>query len=105
MIGNIEPLITAVFAGVLYSLIWWSAKNIDPTKPSPLFDWYSLGATALVGAFVGLSAMLSGNPFSQMGIEMQLAASGAIIAVIEKVLKTLYRWISAKFPEQIIEVY
>ena len=98
MFAEFEPLVTAIFAAILYSLIWWTAKNIDPTKPSPDFDFLNLGATVLIGAFVGAFAILSGSPLNQMGIETQLAASGAIIAVIEKVLKTLYRWLSAKFP-------
>ena len=98
MFAEFEPLVTAIFAAVLYSLIWWAAKNADPTKPSPEFDWFSLGATVVIGAFVGAAAILSGSPLSQLGIETQLAASGAIIAVIEKILKTLYRWLSAKFP-------
>lgn len=98
MIENIEPILTAVFAAILYSLIWWAAKNIDPTKPSPSFDFYSLGATIVIGVFVGAYSSFAGSPLTQMGIETQLAANGAIIAVIEKVLKTVFRVVESRWP-------
>lgn len=101
MISEFQSLVTAIFAAVLYSLIWWAAKNVDPTKPSPAFDFFSLGATVLIGAFVGAFAIISGSPLSQMSIETQLAANGAVIAIIEKVLKTLYHWLEAKFVENL----
>ena len=97
MIVEFQPLITAIFAAVLYSVIWWAAKNVDPTKPSPSFDFISLGATVLIGAFVGAYATLAGSPLTQMSIETQLAANGAVIAVIQKVLTTLYRWLEVRY--------
>ena len=103
MFAEFEPLVTAIFAAILYSLIWWASKNVDPTKPSESFDFMSLGATVLIGAFVGAYATLAGSPISQMGIETQLAASGAIIAVIEKVLKTLYRYLENTYVNEAFE--
>ena len=97
MFVEFQPLVTAIFAAVLYSLIWWASKNIDPTKPSESFDFMSLGATVLIGAFVGTYATLTGSPVSQMSIETQLAANGAVIAVIEKILKTMYRWLEHRY--------
>ena len=97
MFVEFQPLVTAIFAAVLYSLIWWASKNIDPTKPSESFDFMSLGATVLIGAFVGAYATLTGSPVSQMSIETQLAANGAVIAVIEKILKTMYRWLEVRY--------
>jgi len=97
MLVEFQPLITAIFAAVLYSVIWWASKNIDPTKPSENFDFMSLGATVLIGAFVGTYATLTGSPVSQMSIETQLAANGAVIAVIQKILTTLYRWLEVRY--------
>lgn len=97
MFVEFQPLITAIFAAVLYSVIWWTSKHIDPTKPSESFDFMSLGATVLIGAFVGAFATLTGSPVSQMSIETQLAANGAVIAVIEKILKTMYRWLEHRY--------
>ena len=97
MFVEFQPLVTAIFAAVLYSVIWWAAKNSDPTQPSPSFDFLSLGATVIIGAFVGAYATLAGSPVSQMSIETQLAANGAVIAVIEKILKTMYRWLEHRY--------
>jgi hypothetical protein len=103
MIVEFQPLITAIFAAVLYSLIWWASKNIDPTKPSESFDFMSLGATVLIGAFVGAYATLAGSPISQMSIETQLAANGAVIAIIQKVLTTLYRYLENTYVNEAFE--
>ena len=97
MFVEFQPLVTAIFAAVLYSVIWWAAKNVDPTKPTPAFDYFSLGSTVLIGAFVGAYATLAGSPLTQMSIETQLAANGAVIAVIEKLLKTMYRWLEHRY--------
>ena len=97
---ELEPIFTAIIAGMLYSVLWWGAKNVDPTKPSPSFDWFSLASTALIGAGVGIAAVLSNSPVTQMSIETQLATLGAVTAIIEKVLKTLYRYLSDRYPGQ-----
>ena len=103
MFVEFQPLVTAIFAAVLYSLIWWASKNVDPTKPSESFDFMSLGATVLIGAFVGTYATLAGSPVSQMSIETQLAANGAVIAVIEKILKTMYRYLENTYVNEAFE--
>ena len=103
MFAEFEPLVTAIFAAVLYSVIWWAAKNVDPTKPSPSFDFISLGSTVLIGAFVGAYATLAGSPLTQMSIETQLAANGAVIAVIQKVLTTLYRYLENTYVNEAFE--
>ena len=101
MFAEFEPLVTAIFAAVLYSVIWWTSKHIDPTKPSENFDFMSLGATVLIGAFVGAYATLAGSPLTQMSIETQLAANGAVIAVIQKVLTTIYRYLENRYVEDL----
>ena len=103
MFVEFQPLVTAIFAAVLYSVIWWTSKHIDPTKPSENFDFMSLGATVLIGAFVGAFAILTGSPVSQMSIETQLAANGAVIAVIQKVLTTLYRYLENTYVNEAFE--
>ncbi len=103
MFTEFQPLITAIFAAVLYSVIWWTSKHIDPTKPSENFDFMSLGATVVIGAFVGAFAILTGSPVSQMSIETQLAANGAVIAVIQKVLTTLYRYLENTYVNEAFE--
>ncbi len=90
---NYEPFFTAIVAGILYSLIWYSTKYTDPTKPDAKFDYTKMAATAVLGAVVGLAFCVYQLPVSQMSIETQLAVSGAVIAILDKLLKTGYHWI------------
>ena len=93
---EIEPIIVACFTGALYSIIWWSTKRIDPTKPDFSFDPISLVATMVIGAGVGIAATFTGSPITQMSIETQLVAYGSVIAVLERILKTLYNYLENK---------
>lgn len=90
---EIEPIIVACLTGALYSIIWWSTKRIDPTKPDFSFDPISLVATMVIGAGVGIAATFTGSPITQMSIETQLVAYGSVIAVLERILKTLYNYL------------
>ena len=93
---DFEPILIACFTGALYSVIWWSTKRIDPTKPDFSFDPIQLVATVIIGAFVGVMAAYSGSEITQMSIETQLAAYGSVIAVLERILKTLYNYLENK---------
>jgi len=93
---EIEPIIVACFTGALYSIIWWSTKRIDPTKPDFSFDPISLVATMVIGAGVGIAATFTGSPITQLNIETQLIAYGSVIAVLERILKTLYNYLENK---------
>jgi di/tricarboxylate transporter len=93
---EIEPIIVACFTGALYSIIWWSTKRIDPTKPDVSFDPIPLVATVIIGAFVGVMAAYSGSEITQMSVETQLVAYGSVIAVLERILKTLYNYLENK---------
>lgn len=93
---EIEPIIVACFTGALYSVIWWSTKRIDPTKPDFSFEIMPLIATVIIGAFVGVMAAYSGSEITQMSIETQLVAYGSVIAVLERILKTVYNYVITK---------
>ena len=93
---EIEPILVACFTGALYSVIWWSTKRIDPTKPDFSFEIMPLIATVIIGAFVGVMAAYSGSEITQMSIETQLVAYGSVIAVLERILKTVYNYVITK---------
>ena len=93
---EIEPIIVACFTGALYSVIWWSTKRIDPTKPDFSFEIMPLLATVIIGAFVGVMAAYSGSEITQMSVETQLVAYGSVIAVLERILKTVYNYVITK---------
>jgi len=93
---DFEPILIACITGALYSVIWWSTKRIDPTKPDFSFDPISLVATMVIGAGVGIAATFTGSPITQLNIETQLVAYGSVIAVLERILKTLYNYLENK---------
>ena len=93
---EIEPIIVACFTGALYSVIWWSTKRIDPTKPDFSFEIMPLIATMVIGAGVGIAATFTGSPITQLNIETQLVAYGSVIAVLERILKTVYNYVITK---------
>ncbi|MCK9592336.1 MAG: hypothetical protein M0Q91_10060 [Methanoregula sp.] len=91
MIEQTEPIITAVGAAVLYSLLWYCRKVIDPTKPTPQYNVWELGSTVTVGIVIGIISVLSGLELTQVGLETQLIAYGFIIAAVEQVGRAIYR--------------
>ena len=93
---DFEPILIACLTGALYSVIWWSTKRIDPTKPDFSFDPIPLVATMVIGAGVGIAATFTGSPITQLNIETQLVAYGSVIAVLERILKTLYNYLENK---------
>jgi len=93
---DFEPILIACLTGALYSVIWWSTKRIDPTKPDFSFDPIQLIATMVIGAGVGIAATFTGSTITQMSIETQLVAYGSVIAVLERILKTLYNYLENK---------
>ena len=93
---DFEPILIACFTGALYSVIWWSTKRIDPTKPDFNFDPIPLVATMVIGAGVGIAATFTGSPITQLNIENQLVAYGSVIAVLERILKTVYNYVITK---------
>ena len=91
-----EPILVACFTGALYSIVWWSTKRIDPTKPDLQFEIIPLLSTVIIGAGVGVIATFTGSPVTQMGIETQLVEYGSVIAVVERILSTLYNYLENK---------
>ena len=86
-----QPVIVAVAAALLYSLLWFSRQVVDPTKETPKFDPWKMGATLVIGACIGLVSVISGIEITQAGIEAQLTSYGFLIAAVEQVGKALYR--------------
>jgi uncharacterized membrane protein YfcA len=86
-----QPVIVAVAAALLYSLLWFSRQVVDPTKETPKFDPWKMGATLVVGACIGLVSVITGIEISQAGIEAQLTSYGFLVAVVEQVGRAIYR--------------
>ena len=86
-----QSVIVAVAAALLYSLLWFSRQVVDPTKETPQFDPWKMGATLVIGACIGLVSVISGIEITQAGIEAQLTSYGFLVAVVEQVGRAIYR--------------
>ena len=86
-----QQVIVAVAAALLYSLLWFSRQVVDPTKETPKFDPWKMGATLVIGACIGLVSVISGIEITQAGIEAQLTSYGFLVAVVEQVGRAIYR--------------
>lgn len=86
-----QSVIVAVAAALLYSLLWFSRQVVDPTKETPKFDPWKMGATLVIGACIGLVSVISGIEITQAGIEAQLTSYGFLVAVVEQVGRAIYR--------------
>lgn len=86
-----QPVIVAVAAALLYSLLWFSRQVVDPTKETPKFDPWKMGATLVIGACIGLVSVITGIEITQAGIEAQLTSYGFLVAVVEQVGRAIYR--------------
>jgi len=86
-----QPVIVAVAAALLYSLLWFSRQVVDPTKETPKFDPWKMGATLVVGACIGLVSVITGIEITQAGFEAQLTSYGFLVAVVEQVGRAIYR--------------
>jgi len=96
---DITIVFNSIIAAAMYAVVWWVLKNVDPTKPSPYFDWYKLGSTVIIGAGVGLFAALYDLPLTQIGVEGQLVALAGITAVVENVLRTVWHYLKYRNSE------
>lgn len=85
---DVFPILYSVGIAVVYSLLVY-AKNIssEPEK----FDWTKFLVTVILGAFVGATLSLSGNPITKESVETQVVAYGFLTVLIENVLKTILR--------------
>ncbi len=90
MIETLQPLISAIAASVVYSLIWYSAKVVDPNKTTPAYDPKQLLATVIVGAVIGAISIASGLTLDQQSFEVQIGTYGFLIAVVENAGSALW---------------
>ena len=88
-----DTIITAILAAIAYSLIFYVKKYYKETNPES-FDPTKLLATILVGLIVGVAMHFTGDPLSQETLQNQLVAYTGIVAIVETLLKSLYRAIA-----------
>lgn len=89
---DIMQIVIAVASAAFYGLVFYM-KNSQQIPPEP-FDWLKIGATVLVGGIIGAVLQLTGIPITEAGIEVQLIAYAGITAMVEAILKMIWRKLS-----------
>ena len=87
----------AVIAALIYALVWY-AKTWATTQPPEPFNAAKLIATLVVGGAVGVYFAITGTPLTGEGVEKQLILYGAVTALVETILKTLFAKLGVNYP-------
>lgn len=85
-----QPVIVgqAALMAAVYSVLFYAkARQQEDAE----FDPTKFGATLLVGVAVGVSIALGGGELFQGTIETKLASYAGVVALVETVLKPVYR--------------
>lgn len=80
----------AIVSALIYSIVFFAKKRLrkeDPTK----FDPIKLVSTLIVGAVIGAGFYLGNFAITALAIETQLLAYGMVIALVESIVKILWR--------------
>ena len=85
-----ETVGIAVISALVYSVIFYCKKAMKPDKP-PEFDYMKLASTLIVGLIIGIAFCLSGLAITAEAIEVQLIAYAGVVALVESILKIIYR--------------
>jgi len=83
----------AIIAAVVYAVFGYLK-----TTPLEQFSGSKFGATLAIGAIVGFVLASMGVPVTEEAVIVQLAAFAGLTAVIENILKSIWRRI---FPEPV----
>jgi len=86
---EIATIGTAVVSSLIYSLMFYIKKKSKETPEN--FDYKKLTATLIVGLGVGLSMVFSGVDLTQYAFEQRIVALTGTIALVESIIKTVYR--------------
>lgn len=85
----IENIAIAAVMGAVYSIIFFAKKRAN--DPDEKYNYFKLIATIAVGIAIGIGFELSGVDFGQARLFEQLTAYVGTIALVESVLKLLWR--------------
>lgn len=87
---TVETLVASVMGAGVYSVVFYYKNHEDPEDPENLEPKKML-ATLVVGLGVGVSFALTEQNLTFMAFEEQMAAYAGIVAVVESVIKTVYK--------------
>lgn len=85
----VEEIIISVGSALVYSFSFY-VKKFSSTEGEP-FKPYKLLSTLIVGLVIGVGLFLSGDQIGRLTFMEIIAANIGAIAVVESILKALYR--------------
>ena len=80
-----EGIVIGVISGALYGATGYLKTQGEK------FDVLKFGASAIIGAVIGASMLLAGNPITEQAVETQMAAYAGLTALVYNVLKAIAR--------------
>jgi len=80
-----ETILLAVVAAMVYAIAGYLKSAGED------FNAVKFGATAIVGAFVGVSMFLSGLPITEASVMVQMGIYVGVVVMVENVLKAIVR--------------
>jgi len=86
----IATIMMAVMSAVVYAIIAYAKTQNEN------FDSLKFLSTIIIGVCVGIMFVMSNTPITQQTIEVQLVAYAGTTALVENVLKLIYRKIIKK---------
>lgn len=77
-------VLTAVVSALVYSTVWYARRREqgEPLQPAKMV------ATLIVGAAIGVSMILVGEPLRELSLEQKLVAYAGVISLVQGVVKT-----------------
>lgn len=96
---EIVPILVAACSGALYSFVFYAKKRAGKSPQD--FDPFKLVSTVIIGMVVGIGLQLSGTNLTQEAVSSQVAVYAGTVALLESLLKTVYR----QFLEDYISEY
>ena len=85
---DVFTIILASIAGAVYGVLFYVKARQNSGEA---FDYWKLGATVLLAALIGAAMGALGMPVTQATLEVQFAAYVGYVAVLETVLKLIWR--------------
>lgn len=86
---TVETVTAALGGAFVYSIVFYMKEHENPDPED--FDLKKMGATLIVGVGVAVGFIVTGRDLTFMAFEEQMAAYAGTIAVVESILKTIYK--------------
>lgn len=85
-------LLQGAIGGAAYGFLTYAKNREKQQTDKEQFDPRKLGATVILGAGIGITNALAGNPLTLETVSMTIAAHSGAVVLIENFLKWVGRW-------------